>query len=44
MENKNSEPTALETLFLEAGLPASEVESCPVPNCTVCRAPLPRAA
>jgi hypothetical protein len=44
MENTTSQLTDLEALFLEAGLPVTEVDACPVPDCSICRSPLPRAA
>ena len=44
MENSNRELTAIETLFLDAGLPAVEVQACPVPGCELCAAALPKAA
>ena len=44
MQNTTSEPTALEIFFLEAGLPAAEVEACPAPDCSLCRESLARAA
>jgi len=44
MENSNRQLTAIEALFAGAGLPAVEVEACPVPDCAVCRATLPKAA
>jgi hypothetical protein len=44
MENSNRQLTAIEALFAGAGLPAVEVDACPVPDCCVCRAPLQKAA
>jgi len=44
MEHSSRELTAIEALFLAAGLPAIEVQACPVPDCEVCRASLPKAA
>jgi hypothetical protein len=44
MEHMNSELTALEAFFLDAGLPVSEVEACPVPGCPACAPALTRAA
>ena len=43
MEHTNSELTALEAFFLDAGLPVSEVEACPVPGCPACALALTRA-
>lgn len=44
MEHTTSEITALEAFFLEAGLPVTEVEMCPVADCAVCTATLSQAA
>ena len=44
MEHMNSELTALEAFFLDAGLPVSEVEACPVAGCPACTETLPVAA
>ncbi|NIR41977.1 MAG: hypothetical protein GWN79_28280, partial [Actinobacteria bacterium] len=38
---KDREPTPLEALFAAAGLPAHEVEACPVPDCEICHPTLP---
>lgn len=44
MEHINSEITAIEAFFLEAGLPVDEVEACPVAECVICTATLSQAA
>ena len=44
MEHSNRELTAIEAFFLDAGMPAVEMEACPVPDCAVCLASLPKAA
>jgi len=44
MEHSNRQLTAIEALFLDAGLPVVEVQACPAPDCAVCRASLPKAA
>ena len=44
MENSNRELTAIEAVFLDAGLPALEVQACPIPDCELCAAALSKAA
>jgi len=44
MQRTSNQLTALESLFLEAGLPATEVDACPAPDCSLCRRTLPKAA
>jgi hypothetical protein len=41
---KDRESTPLEAWFAAAGLPVSEVDACPVPDCEICHPPLPQAA
>ena len=36
--------TPIEALFLAAGVPASEVDACPKPDCEICHRALPQAA
>ena len=44
MEHMHTDLTDLEAFFLDAGLPATEVEACPDATCSFCTEALPRAA